>query len=412
MTIEIKGNSTPGTLREKEGTIWKALYFAYEQDMPMAIWRLPGSRELQCDIDVSGSSTVSHIDLESLPTGFLFCPYEDGDNLLIRSDIHLSSMSSLQYSERVKIVLRDDFQAFLNDEDKIESRINYHFEPTPQANGITREDFENVVIKALVQIKEGYFEKVVPSRTKSVRLPDSFNVEIYFEQLCEVYPEAFVYFSTIPGHGSWLGATPELLLDVEQQKLFRTVSLAGTQPSHSDIAPEDVAWKQKDIEEQALVSRYIINCFKQIRLREFEEHGPKTVVAGNLMHLKTSYSVDMETTGFHNLGSTMLGLLHPTAAVCGMPQDAARSFLNENEAHERRYYAGYLGPVNHLNDTHLYVNLRCMELFGEHATLYAGGGVTEDSIPSKEWEETELKFNTLLNVLGISFVVQPLHPIR
>jgi isochorismate synthase len=142
-------------------------------------------------------------------------------------------------------------------------------------------------------------------------------------------------------------------------------------------------------------------CFKQIRLREFEEHGPKTVEAGNLLHLKTIYTVDMEDTKFPLLGSVMLDLLHPTSAVCGMPKLPAQEFLSQNEKFHRELFSGYLGPVGIGNETHLFVNLRCMQILEDGALLYAGAGVTEDSVPVKEWIETQLKCDTLLDVLNL-----------
>ena len=84
-----------------------------------------------------------------------------------------------------------------------------------------------------------------------------------------------------------------------------------------------------------------------------------------------------------------------------MPKEAAAKFISENEAHARKYYSGFIGPVNNNQDTHLFVNLRCMEIFKGHAVLYAGAGITEDSNPEKEWLETEMKFNTLLNVIDV-----------
>jgi isochorismate synthase len=95
----------------------------------------------------------------------------------------------------------------------------------------------------------------------------------------------------------------------------------------------------------------------------------------------------------------MLQLLHPTAAVCGMPLEPSLEFLKENEGYDREFYSGYLGPVNINNHTHLFVNLRCMKLLDNQGLLYAGAGVTFDSLPEKEWEETEIKFKTLLNVI-------------
>jgi isochorismate synthase len=160
-----------------------------------------------------------------------------------------------------------------------------------------------------------------------------------------------------------------------------------------------VAWTQKEIEEQALVERYIISCFKKIRVREYEEHGPKTVLAGSLMHLKSDFTVDMKAINFPSLGSVMLQLLHPTSAVCGMPLEPAVDFIRLYEGYDREFYSGYLGPVNFQNNTNIFVNLRCMQLLDKEAVLYAGAGVTIDSVPEAEWEETEMKLNTLLNVI-------------
>jgi isochorismate synthase len=203
----------------------------------------------------------------------------------------------------------------------------------------------------------------------------------------------------IPGIGTWLGASPEVLVSVEGGKTFKTVALAGTLPYHMGLNLKSVAWTQKEIEEQALVERYVISCFKNIRLREYEEHGPRTIIAGNLMHLKSEFTVDMQATNFPQLGSVMLKLLHPTSAVCGMPLETSLEFLKKNEGYDREFYAGYLGPVNIQSNTDLFVNLRCMQILGRHGVLYAGAGVTIDSSPEEEWAETEMKFNTLLNVI-------------
>jgi isochorismate synthase len=117
------------------------------------------------------------------------------------------------------------------------------------------------------------------------------------------------------------------------------------------------------------------------------------------MHLKSEFTVDIKATNFPQIGSVMLNLLHPTSAVCGMPLEPSMQFLREHEGYDRRYYAGYLGPVNIGQDIELFVNLRCMQIAGTKAVLFAGAGVTIDSIPDKEWSETEMKFNTLLNVI-------------
>jgi isochorismate synthase len=255
------------------------------------------------------------------------------------------------------------------------------------------------VQKGVAAIEAGKFEKIVPSRTKLVDLPGDFDIVKSFENLCSKYTNALISFVSIPNTGSWLGATPEVLVTVEDRTIFKTVALAGTMPFQEGMNLRSVAWTQKEIEEQALVERYVISCFKKIRLREYDEHGPKTIVAGNLVHLKSDFTVDMKATNFPLLGSVMLQLLHPTAAVCGMPLETSMDFLKAHEGYDREFYAGYLGPVNVDNNIHLFVNLRCMKLLDGKALLFAGAGVTIDSVAEKEWEETEVKFNTLLNVI-------------
>jgi isochorismate synthase len=262
-----------------------------------------------------------------------------------------------------------------------------------------KETFMNVVSEGIRQIENGTLEKIVPSRTQVAPLSPHFDIVNVFQKLCDNIPNALVSFISTPETGSWIGATPELLVSVENKNIFRTIALAGTQAYHEGVNLKTVAWTQKDIEEQALVERYIISCFKKIRLREFEEHGPKTVIAGNLLHLKSEFKVDMQATNFPQLGSVMLQLLHPTSAVCGMPLNNALQFLSQHEKYNRQYYAGYLGPVNFNNAINIFVNLRCAQLLEDKAILYAGAGVTIDSTPENEWIETEMKMNTLLKII-------------
>ena len=102
---------------------------------------------------------------------------------------------------------------------------------------------------------------------------------------------------------------------------------------------------------------------------------------------------------FPQLPGLMLGLLHPTSAVCGTPKQEAIDFILATEKHERSMYSGYLGPVNLDNATHLFVNLRTVEIKGNRAIFYAGCGITEDSDPEKEWQETQMKCQTLQRIL-------------
>ncbi len=376
---------------------------AWANESAIALWRPPKEKGKHLIIDFEGLRT-SELALEELGEGFLFAAFEESKKkIFIHADLYYSEVvGEVKLSPEKENRSEEQEQRFFDDVIRYSEE---YFPTTPyyasegSEKGTEKEDFIKLVDLSLEEIKSGRFQKVVASRTKSIGLSEDFDCIDQFDQLCLAYPNAFISLVSIPGIGTWIGASPEVLINVHDQHYFETVALAGTQKFHSGTSLKQVAWTQKEIEEQALVSRYIINCFKKIRLREFDELGPKTTIAGNLIHLKTVFSVDMKQTNFPLLGGVMLDLLHPTSAVCGMPKEESLDFLLYNEKHRRSFFSGFLGPVNINNNTSLFVNLRCMQLRKDGALLYAGAGITEDSLPEKEWLETEMKCNTLLNVI-------------
>ena len=378
-----------------------------EGQMPLALWRLPGSPEKHLIISDAFRQLDADAALEDLNAGFLMAPFDKNKNrLFLPADLfftfengHLKTDAG-PHEERSVRWLQEQFDRG-RAQSSVETRYASSLQPPSLSKPASAEkdSFIAMVGNSIREIERGTFEKIVPSRTKEILLPARFEIVESFRKLCSSYPEALISFVSIPGIGSWLGASPEVLVSVQDKTIFKTVALAGTLPYHPGLDIRSVAWTQKEIEEQALVERYVISCFKKIRLREYEEHGPKTIVAGNLMHLRSEFTVDMKATNFPQLGSVMLDLLHPTSAVCGMPLEPSLKFLLEHENYDRSFYAGYLGPVNIKNNIGLFVNLRCMQIAGSRGILYAGAGVTIDSIPEKEWAETEIKFNTLLNVI-------------
>jgi isochorismate synthase len=367
---------------------------ALDDGNAITLWRMPNSPEKHMLICTDGVTPWDEVTLEDSRPGFMFAPYDPAQKkMFFRGDLILTFRDGhLQSSPPPEKFLRRRTKP----ENETAGERYYPVLPIPPAPA---DNYVTLVERSLRAIREGSLEKVVPSRSREVELPPIFDVVKTFNKLCDAYPDAMVSFVSSEETGSWLGATPELIVSVDDHSRFRTVALAGTKRYEPGMDLKSVAWTEKEIEEQALVCRYIISCFKKIRVREYDERGPRTSRAGNLLHLKTEYEVDMSAINFPQLGSVMLKLLHPTSAVCGMPLAQAQEFLRRNEGYDRQYYSGYLGPVNIKQESRLFVNLRCMQLLNKGAVLYAGAGVTIDSIPEKEWEETELKFETLLSVI-------------
>jgi len=361
----------------------------------VCLWRLPGQTSWHLVV-TERPKAVNDFLVEEAEPGFVMAPFEPG-----KPAYFFQAEYYFQFKEG------EIRQPYRHRELRVEEILGkatpaspaFHLSSSQAALKPERYSYQRLVASAIEKIKQGHFDKVVPSRFKELILPPTFHFLDYFHKLCKQYPDALVTITSSPDTGTWVGASPELLISVDDQQIFRTVAVAGTQARTAALDLKNVQWRQKEIEEQAMVSRYIINCFKKIRLREFDEHGPRTIEAGNLIHLKTEFAVDMHQTNFPQLGSVMLKLLHPTSAVCGMPLEPALKFLKEQEGHDRKFYSGYLGPVNINGATQIFVNLRCMQVCNNKAILYAGAGVTRDSDPQAEWEETELKMQTLSNII-------------
>jgi len=372
------------------------IHDSLENGNAITLWRMPDSNEKHLLICSEGVNQVDKIILEDSKTGFVFAPFDNRrKKVFFRGDLILTFKNGTLESDNLpeRYVRKPDFAG------KAETIRDGRFPALPVSPSISN-DYLTLVKKSVETIKTGVLEKVVPSRFKEFELPEEFDVIKIFHKLCDAYPDAMVSLVSSEETGTWLGATPELIVSLDEQSQFRTAAVAGTKLHRPGMDLKSVAWTEKEIEEQALVSRYIVNCFNKIRLTDYEEHGPRTSVAGNLLHLKTEYNVDLKAVDFPQLGSVMLDLLHPTSAVCGMPLEKAQEFLKAHEGYDRQFYSGYLGPVNFKNESHMFVNLRCLQLFPKKAIVYAGAGVTIDSIPEKEWEETEMKFDTLLSVIA------------
>lgn len=383
---------------------------------PSAVWRLPNSNHIQLLISVREGLQLRTPDLETLPSCFVIHPFEvrnDGKAYVLEGDL-IFTVTDSGTIQNISNQLGDEHPLYkrlievaeknTGNKENENQELNWEgliHEISPDLTA--KERYKQSVEKAISEIKAGNFAKIVLSRTKSLTYSERFDPFLAFKKLCNAYPSAFVSLVNLPEMGeSWLGATPETLVSIDSEGIFKTTSLAATQLSqnnNTDQKLSDVRWGQKEIQEQALVSRYIVECFKKIRLREYYEKGPRTVQAGNLYHLRTDFEVDTFEVNFPELGSVMLKLLHPTSAVCGTPKEPALQFIRAVEGYDRSFYSGYLGPVKVNQETSLFVNLRTLRLSNGVATLFAGAGITEDSNPEREWEETDMKCDTLLRVL-------------
>ena len=256
------------------------------------------------------------------------------------------------------------------------------------------------------QLEQRVFSKIVLSRRSLMVAAGDAEAEAeqLFLRACRLYPRMFIVLVSAPFCGTWLMATPEILLQNDGRGRWRTMALAGTMrlgDGNADFdtpgghtSPADIVWSEKNRFEQRYVADYIEECVEQFT-GDVTASGSYTTRAGNLVHLRTDFSFSLPEG--QPVGS-VINALHPTPAVCGMPKADTFSFIIENEQSPRRYYSGFVGPIDIEGQTSLFVSLRCMNISGCNLSLYAGGGLLADSREEDEWNETEAKMETMREV--------------
>jgi len=336
-----------------------------------AVFRLPGKKECEF-ISGSLSSKLTPLNFGSQDPAFVFSPFNNADEAYA--------------------ILPETRRTF---------GINEAFDFNPlfgsnDYNTDSKEDYITKVAYAVNAFHNGDdLKKVVLARAKKIVLDGNIELNKFFVTLCRQYPNAFVYMLSSEIFGTWIGATPELLLSVAGNE-FSTVALAGTLPSSTEIP-----WGLKEIIEQHIVEEHIESLFRHFSISH-SKSGPDSAISGDLKHLKTIYR-GAKPMGKDNFYNEFLRGLNPTPAICGFPKLQAQEYIKLNENLNRSLYSGIIGVAGN-NKANLFVNLRCMELQQNQAYLFAGAGIVKDSVNELEWDETERKMWALQQFLDCETV--------
>jgi isochorismate synthase len=372
--------------------IQKELFIAiethYNSQRPFVAYRKPNNSFVQAILQ---KDHTLHTVNDFTESGFVFSPFDSkNDAILFPLEQSISINCDCVFSSEIS--------------------NNTNLKSNSETSQNTYDQHLELVQKGIRAITNGTFEKVVLSRVEGLPISEENPIQL-FQSLLSVYPTAFVYLWYHPDIGLWLGATPETLLNIEGLR-FKTMSLAGTK-KHNDTS--ETAWGTKEINEQQIVTDYIVNNLQGV-LNNINVKGPNTVKAGQLFHLQSKISGILKS----DILKSVVETLHPTPAICGLPKAEAKNFILNNEKYNREFYTGFLGELNIKTSksrntnkrnvennayssikttSELFVNLRCMQIKNKHALIYVGGGITKDSDPQLEWEETVNKTQTMMRVL-------------
>ncbi|MCY4152225.1 MAG: chorismate-binding protein [Aestuariivita sp.] len=363
---------------------------------PLALWRAPSATTFDALAAISAPRLVPVFGATPDP-GFVIAPFrtENGNvallfpaDILIRAET-LRFRVGNDWSDRP---MTDAQAQLLSPVPSGPVQAAAGVQPvagTPRTNYIAR------VERTVAAIREGPCEKIVVSRVETRTLSERYDLCDLVEALATAHPHAFIALATSAITGTWLVASPEVLLQLDGDTAH-TMALAGTVWPGPDVDIDSFDWPDKIITEQALVSTYIREAFAAEGLIAVEETPARSVRAANLCHLQTDFRYvcadDRALAG-------LLRRLHPTSAVCGMPRIPALEFILREEGNTRGFYTGYLGPKDLDGATRLFVNLRSARVSGRQISLHVGGGIVAASDPEMEWHETVEKTKTIGQVL-------------
>ncbi len=245
--------------------------------------------------------------------------------------------------------------------------------------------WREMVVTALDAIERGDLEKVVLSRDVEIDADAPFDVAEVVDILRRTQPGCIAY-----AHEGFVGASPELLVR-RHGDIVESRPMAGTGDE-----PAALLASQKDAHEHRVVVEAIERVLATV-CTSIGSRGPAAVRFPSVTHLATTISGRLADPGVTALD--LVRRLHPTPAVGGWPSERAQRAITALEGRSRGRYTGACGWMDANGDGEFVVALRCAEIDGAHARLFAGAGIVAGSEPGAEWAETQAKLQPMLHAL-------------
>ncbi len=263
---------------------------------------------------------------------------------------------------------------------------------------MTHDEWKDVIAEAVRVLDRGELRKVVLARRIDIEANRPFVVSDVLERLAALYPSCMVY--SVEG---FVGASPELLIsrygtEVVSHPLAGTVARSGDVHGDEALVARLMGSPKARHEHQVVVDA-IASALAPVCRDLVVPERPSVLGLRNVSHLGTLITGRTEAGAPAPSALELVGRIHPTPAVGGTPTEAAVDYLQKVEGFDRGRYAGPVGWVDSRGDGCFALGIRCAEVAGREARIYAGNGIVAGSDPAEELAETQLKLQALLAAL-------------
>jgi menaquinone-specific isochorismate synthase len=233
--------------------------------------------------------------------------------------------------------------------------------------------------------------KVVLARDLYATADNPIDVRVLLRRLAARYPGCYTFACD-----GLVGATPELLIARDGWEVSSLV-LAGTAPrgatpaQDSDLARALLS-SAKENEEHEYAAVSLRDTLSPLCAAMYVTPRPELIRLPNVQHLGTRVRGTLAAV---KSALALVAAVHPTAAVGGTPTGAAVEAIRELESMDRERYAGPVGWIDADGNGDWGIALRCAQVSGRRARLFAGCGIVAGSDPAAELAETESKFRPM-----------------
>lgn len=303
--------------------------------------------------------------------------------------------SEIVYQEAMAIQSDVSLTNFENDSKYVLTKSDLTLEQVIQSVNLkdsdeistTKDSFIKWVEQIQSLISKGDVDKIIAAR-KDVS-EHRLNIEHLpwlIRQLIQKLPNTFVYLYSLK-NCLWIGASPELIGRTSKGQ-FLTISLAGT--THTD----QVQFGQKEQIEQSIVTNFIRSVLNKYGDSSVSQSN-QALAFGSITHLRDEFKIPLQSPSDFN---SLIDQIHPSPALSGNPKDLAIKKIIEQEPLKRDWYCGHT-VFSEADEQYAFAMIRCAKITSNQITYFAGAGITKDSIPEMEYEETKSKINILKELI-------------
>jgi isochorismate synthase len=266
------------------------------------------------------------------------------------------------------------------------------YQPTP-------EEYAHNVALAVEILRRKEIDKVVLARAVLGSVSDPLDPASIAQRLRQREPICTIYSMPTTDGRRFVGASPELLARRHGNQI-ECHPLAGTIALPPNVAPDDYQnWllgSTKNLHEHGVLVDDVVTALSGFYDDITVDAEPSIVTLRTVAHLGT-WVRGTATSAKAPDALEVLRLLHPTAAVGGIPRASAYELISRLEQHDRGHYAGPVGWLDANGDGEWWVGIRGVMVKGTEFEAWAGAGIVSESDPIAEREETKDKLASVLS---------------